>query len=125
MMKLTLRAWDKSRNKMITNPRYQLHISDAHSSVLAINYDKEGYEQVLDLMVGTGIEDSKGYEIFEGDFITCGCYTWQVIFSNGMFKGKRLSSQHGHCVIIEPLYQIVRFSITSEIIGNIYEGLEL
>lgn len=121
-MNITLRAWDKSRNKMLADPRYELYLSDAHSSVVAINYDISGYEQILDLMVGTGLDDSEGYEIFEGDIIADGCYSWKVIFEDGMFKGSRTTQRDG-IYVSDMLSRIVR-SGNVEIIGNIYEGVE-
>jgi len=78
------------------------------------------------LMQFTGLHDRQGKEIYEGDIVQNDASkmvnsVWSIIFKNGAFRGKPNDTLYGNEFNFTELYSIKDI----EIIGNIYENLEL
>jgi uncharacterized phage protein (TIGR01671 family) len=64
----------------------------------------------------TGLKDSKGVEIYEGDIVEIGDRKREVIFNIGMFY---IDENYGDIVPVSEVDNII------EVIGNIFENPEL
>jgi len=64
----------------------------------------------------TGLKDSKGVEIYEGDIVEIGDRKREVIFNMGMFY---IDENYGDIVPISEVDNIIK------VIGNIFENPEL
>lgn len=64
------RAWDASRKKMHTSPKWVEFKFDGEGKLKAVNYHLNGSEQILPVMQFTGLHDVNGVEICEGDIVT-------------------------------------------------------
>lgn len=119
MREIKFRAWDGER--MISLSRA---IQYGLVFVLQNNIDKcntlEIYDEDICLMQYTGLKDKNGNEIYEGDILHHNVYgTLEVIFDDGSFKLKDDFYSCNDGIIKQK--RIKYF----EIIGNIYENLEL
>lgn len=107
---IKFRAWDEVLNKMIVFDEFSL---DAY-------YSQEGFV----IMQYTGLNDTEGKEIYEGDILYCPLYEGQEItprvveWVTGQFVLKNLWND-----IFFPLY--IMHDGKNKIIGNIYENPEL
>jgi len=115
------RAWDKERKKFFTSPKWVEFQIDLYGVLSAKNFlppHLKG-EQQLTIMQYTGIKDSKGVEIFEGDVIEDTDYegikiTGSIVYILGAFYIDWNTYPHSLLGIGTPT-----------IVGNIYENKEL
>jgi uncharacterized phage protein (TIGR01671 family) len=70
MRDIKFRAWDKDRNMMCTDPKWVEYRHLLSGEMVAVNYNRNGKEQELTILQYTGLKDSKGVEIYEGDVVT-------------------------------------------------------
>ena len=86
------------------------------------------YGDVEHLMQYTGLKDKNGKEIYEGDFLEDEAGLWEVYFSDGMFLldvVRKISLVSLGIPDQKSRYSLLTFVKGCEIIGNIYENLEL
>jgi len=114
---LKFRAWDHDNDKMIFwslsdlligfgEPQYQYNVIDRPSFL-------------FDWMEYVGLEDKNGKEIYTGDIVKSGEFTYKIIFKEGCFGYE----------VIDPINKIsMNFANLSkelaqiiEVVGNVYE----
>ena len=129
---IKFRAWDKKEKKMVSNPITWNEDCEGCVEDKGIN---DGFVDWgnWELMQYTGLKDSKGKEIYEGDIVTYNITGWDEEINeeyNNQFKG-----------IVEYYYDkfVIKFSESklskishelgmareSKVIGNIYENPDL
>ena len=129
------RAWDKKINKMIVAPiipktQWILYLNDIF---------REDLQPYLIFMESTGLIDSKGKEIFEGDIVKVHKFTQELGENMGVSEGEKefiakinfsvyggifLSAKNNDsCPLWE--YEDGFHEESLEIIGNIHENPEL
>ena len=69
----------------------------------------------------TGVRDSKGREIFEGDFLECQGNRWAVIFNENKLAFEAINRNHG---AYDYLWMVSDY-LGIEVVGNIHENPEL
>lgn len=118
---LNLRVYDpgqgfQNQSKMV----YLKGVEQFDDSIL-FRFERhlEDYDN-LKYMWSTGIKDKDGKEIYEGDIIknTQG-YLEKVIFNNGSFQAASINFPNAN------LYLLSSYNDYVEVIGNIYENIEL
>ena len=118
MREIKFRAWDKENNRMIYFG--QAHFRDEYNElVCGCDWDEYGFgyadlglDDDAPIMQYTGLKDSKGVDIYEGDILKCEIgQDEKVEFKNGMFIGRYRAT---------PLYDIW-LNQEIKVIGNIYE----
>jgi uncharacterized phage protein (TIGR01671 family) len=115
MKDIKFRYWDPFNETMIYNYQFQM-LSDFFEE-----HDKALYGgNNPTLMQFTGLQDTNGRDIYEGDLVTCepSKIIRKIIFHNGCFK---LESAGG--LILNNLGSYIEFN-NVQIIGNIYETAE-
>lgn len=113
MREIKFRAWDKKEKKMI------LPMGKVQPTLAYINFHDLTAQAIFyrwELMQYTGLQDSKGKEIYEGDLIGEKGYFVEVIFRDGAFANPIDGNP-----IIDWIYARSRRGIDTEVIGNIYE----
>lgn len=130
MREKKFRAWDKVAKKFLYPWPDGFHILGETTCFDLIGQqlkerspEKSTFEMLNDVEITewTGLLDKKGKEIYEGDIITNRSYDYKITFWSGAFwcqpvdeanEAYNLSLVHDH-------------NMTGEIIGNIYNNLEL
>jgi hypothetical protein len=97
-----------------TSP-YMYYIEDLHLGAAIGNWELGGYKDAV-FQQYTGLKDSKGVEIYEGDIVEIGDRKKEVIFNIGMFY---IDENYGDIVPISEVDNIIK------VIGNIFESPEL
>ena len=69
MRQIKFRAWDGSRNKMQTSPKFVEFNFSSDGELFAKNYAIGGALQMLPVMQFTGLLDANSVEIYEGDIV--------------------------------------------------------
>ena len=131
MRKLKFRAWDKFHKTMDEVDGYYLYIADGE--LYEIFEETQGYETYMqkhivtdkhEVMQYTGLRDSKGAEIYEGDIIRHRIKNMRtVVFKDGAFRTKRINYVAGE--LTDAFFFYENTGRDWEIIGNIYENPEL
>jgi len=126
MREIKFRAWDKNKKKMIEMEGL------ASDWGFCIFYQHE-YDYSLEVMQYTGLKDSNGKEIYEGDLMMWVSQDtddsimqslYEIVFKDGAFMAK-------HCGGRSPLHEDLRtFLVVGdyellEVVGNIFEDKEL
>lgn len=113
---IKFRAWDTKKKKMFL---WDTHVHSWPAWQLSGFYrDKDNKIVVTQY---TGLKDSKGTEIYEGDILErqeCGTL-YQIIWDNNMSRYRMKCLTDNVFLYREP------FGHTWEVIGNIYENPEL
>lgn len=118
MREIKFRAWD-GQDTMI----YFDFNSIKHDGLIDWNENKYSdtggglYIANCGVMQYTGLQDKTGRDIFEGDILYNNKANWEVGFDEGGYWMRQREGQHKFIFINEAQH--------SEIIGNIYENLEL
>tara|TARA_R110002110_G_scaffold415850_1_gene657974 strand:- start:16641 stop:17018 length:378 start_codon:yes stop_codon:yes gene_type:complete len=123
MRELEFRAWDKVRNRMLTSAKF-VEFKVINGVLSAVNYDRSGKEQVLEVVQYTGLKDASGVKIFEGDIIQIGktsSHILRVEFINAYVGGWVLTHEDSS----KWLSLGAREDYELTVIGNIYETPEL
>jgi hypothetical protein len=107
MREIKFRAWDMAEKEMINwrNIKTNLWL-----------YLSGEYTEKHPLMQFTGLKDSKGKEIYEGDIVQFkehGLQIREVYFDRGEFQCSKTGVRH-----------LSNVNILSKVIGNIYENPE-
>ena len=140
---IKFRAWDKTYKEMYypyKNEQEWWWDSDEHSIKFAVNspcppeIHLEFSDGELELMQYTGLKDSEGKEIYEGDIVEGNSWTcsgmglaelvkckWEITFEYAKWYTRLIYKKDGRDVSKPDLY----FHEDLKIIGNIYENPEL
>lgn len=124
MREIKFRVWDEDRKEYVR--------SDENSYALGLGfYQPDGiYSSNVSIYMSlnsvveqfTGLKDSKGQDIYEGDLLSAPDTPWykglesKVIFDNGMFEAKYKGSNSGSLIDLLDKYG-------THVIGNIHEPL--
>ena len=132
MKQVKFRAWEKSSKEMI-----EVYDIDFAGGIINFNTAWRGLEEV-ELMQYTGLKDKNGKEIYEGDIIKFNHsgYPYVVIVQNIEADGAKLinitkdefNKQNYKQLLYNHLYHkyfTLVDAFNPEIIGNIYENLDL
>jgi len=113
MREIKFRAWDKTKKEMLNDEWCANNFTSLKNDIEWTGEEYENRDTAYCLMQYTGLKDSKGVEIYEGDIVKCEIgQDEKVEFKNGMFIGRYRAT---------PLYNIW-LNQEIEITGNIYEG---
>ena len=118
MRQLKFRAWDKISKKMI-----QPHGGDFIGWHSMLNW-----EECLDVMQFTGLQDKNGRDIYEGDIVKCGYGIAKVVYHLGCWMVQWLDDVEANMELLglnKTFRRGREDSEAFEIIGNIYENTEL
>lgn len=132
MREIKFRAWDSFNNRMIQNDRILkicfLRSNHIPSLVIYSNRNIENHTEIrendkqycneFELMQYTGLKDKNGKEIYEGDIISRGKYNFEVVWNERKGWYGIDDFDNGLTVLAQHLDYV-------EVIGNIYENLEL
>lgn len=130
MVLLRFRAWDKIRKTMYeVDDIMSIDFGKSEISVKTLFFERENYYKFddIELMQSTGLKDKNGKEIFDGDILkVTNLQSWLEVVSFNNNKAMFVSKEAKREVEETPLYDLFNTDIFEvEIIGNIYENLEL
>lgn len=117
MREIKFRAWHKEKKIM----GEVLGIDILHKEIFFSNEDVDCYEHTdfknIELIQYTGLKDMMEKEIYEGDilFEILGEEYFKVIFENGSYRAENE----------EYSLDLSEYAHFCEIVGNVYENLEL
>lgn len=131
-MRIKFRAWDIRKNVM--REVVVLHFKEA-SNISGASYWSEDMElkslhgNYIELMQYTGLKDSNGVDIYEGDLLSIQIVrdakkTVTIVFEDGAFGVKDELFGWGYGKEFYPLKTIIN-NHKVEVIGNIHENKEL
>ena len=137
MREIKFRAWATDEEKMyddviVTGGLIHLRWSEAGYEFSNFVSDWSDYynKNVYTVMQYTGLKDANGVEIFEGDIIALEVIKGVKIkvlvkFENGSFNIHEIPGGYGFSDTAYPLGKLFLRDFGIEVIGNIYENLEL
>lgn len=119
---IKFRAWLTEDNRMVPWERLWLELEDGYGGVFEQGERKEDMTSDFELMQYTGLKDKNGVEIYESDVIRFKDLTYKdaperigvVQFRNGSF-----------CISTEFTTNYAWLNYEREVIGNIYENVDL
>lgn len=126
------RAWDKRCNEMVTTG----HFLEFDGSVWYNDFTEDGHDRLYDqgdnliVMAFTGLTDSKGADIYEGDILEFDRDEWYSTAINTGFTGLPENGPR-ESITIENLIRgdyfggLSDFAEHKTVIGNIYEHSHL
>ena len=132
MREIKFRAWDKDRKEYLSGGQIFIAINPGQNPTNDIYLDiiknPNDYKDRFILEQFTGLHDSKGVEIFEGDILDCiyksdGCnHKLQIVWveASACFRTKNIGECHQPNVI-KTMFDMTR----SVVIGNKFENKEL
>lgn len=121
------RAWDKLNNEMYVVEQINFNRGEFESIGYGITSLRGA--DVIELMQSTGLKDKNGKEIFEGDVIAIEVDDTEMPINARVFQNSKIGILMFH--VFEdnedvPMVELLEDnSVAFEIIGNIYENLEL
>jgi uncharacterized phage protein (TIGR01671 family) len=123
MRELKFRAWDKTKNTMMTS---SVIWGETHLELTGINYEPWQESTQADdigpeLMQYTGLKDKNGVEIYEGDVVKC---------EKEEVVNPWVVDNHGGADwviwnLLNTSYHLHQLEEDMEVIGNIYQSPEL
>lgn len=119
MREIKFRAWDQSLGKMVFGPSLD---TNPDGAIYSCNYDKNGNLVNRPLMQFTGLLDSGGSEIYEGDYVRVyshGEESIHKVFWGGEYPAFDLSGWAGECNGLH--YCMCDPDTTIEVVGNIHK----
>lgn len=117
MREIKFRAWDKINKDMFNVESINFQERRVYKDVVSYRNFED-----IDLMQYTGLKDKNNKEIYEGDILSDGNIKkpYKVVFENGSFKAEFEGDFDEYSFdLIDVVAQ------GCEVIGNIYENLEL
>lgn len=128
MREIKFRAWDKYAQELVNVKTFDLEVDGSVGCIVdysGINLDAS--ECIL--MQYTGLNDSEGVEIYEGDLLSIQIVrdakkTVTIVFEDGAFGVKDELFGWGYGKEFYPLKTIIN-NHKVEVIGNIHENSEL
>lgn len=75
---IKIRAWDASRQTMMTSPMQFALKCTIDGELSAFNFGADSMNQTLPLMLSTACKDNNSTEIYEGDVVSDGHFVWEV-----------------------------------------------
>lgn len=125
MREIKFRAWDSARKEMIATGFHVIGEVTMFSVIeqWLSEHPIEGkgiLERLADVVIleFTGMQDSEGKDIYEGDILEGTISKWKVVFKNGCFLLEELYSID-FLTMFEANFKVIK------IIGNIYENLNI
>ncbi|CEK35435.1 phage protein TIGR01671,phage conserved hypothetical protein,YopX protein [[Clostridium] sordellii] len=121
MRDIKFRIWDNEEKTIIENK--DIYSLDFRKDIYFSSVMVDGIitEDDYKLMQYTGLKDKNGKEIYEGDILDYGeSGKYKVVFSKSTFKIQKVNNLKGDLYLLEDCW----FD-ESEVIGTIYENLEL
>lgn len=125
---IKFRAWDKAQGKWCkwedqSSPTIDLYHCFRYNSLMVDN-DQYDFPSEIILMQYTGLKDKNGVEVYEGDIVRdCG---WEASSPSQVVAWNEINGAYG--LKLRPEYECRSFAPnwpTLEVIGNIYENLDL
>jgi uncharacterized phage protein (TIGR01671 family) len=122
MKDVKFRAWDKERKYFIANSGVfingigSIYVQDMHyGTINKIDDDS------IDIMLYTGMQDSNGKYIYEGDIVkrSDSKTNFIIVFNKGCFCTQDSENLHHNLGLLDSINSF------SKVIGNIYENPEL
>ena len=110
MREIKFRAWDKINKRWIK--RFNIDLLSIDVSELSN----------IELMQYTGLKDTNGKEIYEGDIISFGDNKAVVFYGCAKFRVKY--RYYNNCYCYDDLSEVLYYNKV-KVIGNIYENKEL
>ena len=117
MRKIKFRCWDK--NGMFNYGQPIMHDDAEEMNIWQCMVNDKDFV----MMQYTGVKDENGREIYEGDIVKFGSEFYEVIFDSYMFNLKDF-----YCPCFDypgDAFSEITQTGNFEVIGNIYENLEL
>lgn len=116
------KAWDKDRRRMMLDRKWveYRHLQDG--SMIAVNYDRSGNEQQLEVLQYTGLKDQngKGTEMCQGDLVRAYGHGVGKVDKNGWGEWELVFNDS-----VEAIHDLIMEQDLGEIVGTIYENPEL
>lgn len=115
---IKFKAWDKKEKKMYVFDLYEYMSNNELAQEDMVTYNG----RMNGLMQFTGMYDSKGVEIYEGDLVKIDGWSepiQEVLFNRGGFCTRIPGEAE------QGFYHDIKYTENSEVIGNIYENPEL
>lgn len=117
MKEIKFKTWDRQRKKMREVKQLYFYLDDPF--MVSCHDGYFGYIEDFELIQFTGLHDRTGKEIWEGDILQSPDKSskYEVIFDGGSFIAKKIGSFEWYRESYEMKFD--------EVIGNIYENIEL
>ncbi len=116
------RAWDKDRKRMMFDCKWVEYRHSKDGTMTAVNYDRCGNEQKLEVLQYTGLKDKngKGAEMCQGD----------LVYAYGHGVGEVQKNHWGEWGLVfedstETIHNLIMEQDLEEIVGTVYENPEL
>ena len=126
MQEVLFQAWHKKRKRMYSLVEFRCDEKGVHVFAVSNSYDGPWFgvtTKDVELRQFTGLKDRNGNKIFEGDILKMGDATAKVVFW-GKPPEFGLDFYHNEDAWCED-WNLSDDSTRMEIVGNIYEHLEL
>ena len=120
---LKFRAWDPSRNNMDLNPVVSDGSDGGETSYVHLNDAIACYDKIL--MQFTGLLDSNGKEIYEGDILTISDESGNNYICKVYFRVCEYVLLQSDESLWASLSKLQGLYYQCQVIGNIYENTEL
>lgn len=119
------RAWHKTWEEMCKVKRIRFNDEENITTVFVVGKTSgsNAYLKDVELMQSTGLKDKNGKEVFVGDIIKCTRGCLHEVYIEKEYGGTYFGGMPA--VYLKDLREGYAWTEHEEIIGNIYENLEL